>query len=223
MNYQSRSTAFNPYDRQLEPSSYIRLLHASPDAPNVDIYANGTIIARNISYRSFTEYFPVIPGSYNIRVFPTGQTLTPVLASNVTLSPETITTIAVTGRFSALSLLPVPDPILFFTPGSAYVRFVHLSPNTSSVDITLPDGRSLFRDIEYRELTGYIPLSPAVYTINARLAGTQQIILTVPNIRLLPNRFYSIYLVGLAGGNPPLQVLIPLDGNTYIKFRQPVY
>jgi hypothetical protein len=49
------------------------------------------------------------------------------------------------------------------------------------------------------------------------VAGTNNIILTVPNTNLRAGNIYTVYIVGLANGSPGLQVLIPLDGSTYLK------
>lgn len=204
--------------RAMPGISYVRILHASPDAPPVDIYANGNLLARNLSYRNFTEYLRVPSGQYTINVFPAGQTQNPVISTVLNLAPQTIFTVAAIGRLANISLMPIQDPIMPIPAGKLYLRFVHLSPNAPIVDITLPDGTMLFRNVGYRNVTNYIPLNPGTYTIQARPAGTTQVALYVPNIRLRANRFYTIYAVGLAGANPPLQVLIPLDGSSYIRF-----
>ena len=198
-------------------NSYVRVLHASPDAPPVDVYANGNIIARNLAYRGFTEYLTVPPGNYNIRVFPAGSTTNPVIDTNVNVPPRSIFTVAAVGRLAEIGLFPVQDPVMPIPPGRVMLRFVHLSPNAPNVDVVLPNGTPLFSNVGYRQITNYIPVNPGTYTIYVRVAGTNQNVLYVPNIRLSSNRFYTVYAVGLAGGNPPLQVLIPLDGNSYIR------
>jgi hypothetical protein len=205
------------YMRQ-DQFSYARILHASPDAPPVDVYLNDRLIARNLAYKNFTPYIKIPTGLYNIRVFPTGQTGNPLIDIQFQVPARTIYTIAAIGKLQNISLQPILDPVIAFNPGSALIRFVHLSPDTPPVDITLPNGQRLFKDVEYKEVTGYIPVSAGTYTVQARPTGTDQVVLIVPNIRLLPNRVYSIYAVGLSQGNPPLQVLIPLDGSTYLKF-----
>ena len=206
-----------PYEYFRQTNAYVRVLHASPDAPAVDVYANENIIARQLSYKSFTPYVKVPGGTYNIRVFPAGSTVNPVINTSVNLAPGTITTAAAIGRLADIGLLGVPDTRFATTPGKAYIRFIHLSPNAPAVDITLPNGSLLFSNVAYRGIANYIPVDPGTYTLQARVAGTSQVILNVPNVKVLPNKILSVYAVGLAGGNPPLQVLIPLDGNTYIK------
>ncbi|MCX7922651.1 MAG: DUF4397 domain-containing protein [Clostridia bacterium] len=219
MFYSPLLLPINSFERQkASPFSYVRLFHAVPDAPPVDVYAGGNLIARNISYRNFTPYIPLRPGNYPIDVFPAGQTINPVLRTTLSIPVQSILTYAATGRVSGVSLLQIPDTPAPLPKGVVYLRFVHLSPNAPPVDVTTSDGSVLFRDMAYREIPEYIPVNAGNYTFNLSITGTGQRILYVPNIRLKPNRFYTIYAVGLAGAVPPLQVLIPLDGNSYIKF-----
>lgn len=214
---------FNPYYPYYyhfinrEEKSYVRVLHASPDAPSVDVYANGNLIARNLAYRGFTEYLPVDPGRYRIRVFPAGQTINPVIDTNVNIPPRSIFTVAAVGTLPEISLLPVQDPVIPIPPGMVYLRFAHLSPDAPNVDVTLPDGTILFANTGFRQVTGYIPVYPGTYAIQVRPAGTEDVVLYVPNITLRPDRFYTVYAVGFVRATPSLQVLIPLDGNTYIS------
>ncbi len=198
--------------------SYIRILHASPDAPDVDVYANDAKIAENLSYRQFTPYISVPSGDYRIRVYPAGTTQNAVIDTDLRIPGGKIYTVAAAGMLSDIGLFPIEDPIMPMLPGKVYLRFVHLSPDAPAVDVTLQDGFKVFNNIGYKDISDYVPLNPGTYAFNVKPAGSDDIVLYVPNINLLPDRFYTIYAVGLAGGNPPLQVLIPLDGNSYIKF-----
>lgn len=200
------------------PKAFVRILHAIPDAPAVDIYANNNPLVKNLKYKEFTEYLDVPPGMYNIKVYPAGTMSTALIDTNLNLSSETISTVAAIGRANHIQLLPINDPILPRDPSKTYVRFAHISPNTPAVDITLPDGTVIFEDVEFKEVTEYAAIAPGRYTLQARPTGTSDVALTVPNILLKSNKFYTVYAVGLIGENPPLQVLIPLDGNTYIEF-----
>jgi hypothetical protein len=198
--------------------SYIRVLHASPDAPAVDIYANGNPIAKNLSYRGFTPYIKVPAGNYDIKVYPAGKTINPVIDTNLEIPGNSIFTVAAIGSLANISLLPILEPLHSANPGFAMVRFGHLSPTTPPVDITLPTGQKLFKDVEFKEVTGYIPVRPGNYTLQARPTGSDKVALLVPNIIFKPNKLYTVYAIGLSEGKPSLQVLIPQDGGTYLKF-----
>ena len=207
----------NKQYRVSHTNSYIRVLHASPNAPGVDIYVNNVLTARDVTYKEFTQYVPLVGGLYNIKAYPTGTSVNPVIDTNINIPPSSIFTIAVTGMLADIALTLVQEPPIKRNPSDTHIRIAHLSPNTPHVDITLPNGTKLFSDVEYKEVTDYILIRPGVYDLQARLAGTNNIILSVPNTNLRSGNIYTVYIVGLQNGNPPLQVLIPLDGSTYLN------
>ncbi|MDF2686074.1 MAG: hypothetical protein K0S55_1255, partial [Clostridia bacterium] len=95
----------------------------------------------------------------------------------------------------------------------SYVRFVHLSPNAPAVDVTLANGTKLFENVKYKNYTNYIIVDSGNYTLLVKPSGSNQTVLTIPNIYLSPRMIYSIYAVGLVGNNPPLEAVMSLDGN----------
>jgi hypothetical protein len=103
-------------------------------------------------------------------------------------------------------------------PNNAMIRFTHLSPNAPAVDITLPDGTILFGNVPFMHLTRYLSVPASNYTLQVRVAGTPTVVLTVPNVVLEPDTFYTVYAVGLVGETPELQALLLLDGNSYLDF-----
>lgn len=201
-----------------EMPSYVRILHSSPGAPAVDIYINNVPILRNLTYKQFSNYLPIVPGTYNIKIYAAGTTSRPVLSTNVFIPGFSILTVAAVGKLPDLSLLTIADKSnVPLRPGKAEIRFVHLSPDAPAVDVTLPNGNVLFKNAAYKQIEEYIPIGPGVYTLQVKGSGTDKIILHVPNIKVRPRQYYTVYVVGVTAGNPPLQALIPLDGNTYLK------
>lgn len=206
----------NNYHAQIT-QSYIRVFHASPNTHPVDVYLNNNLTVQNLAYRGFSEYLPIPSGNYNVKIYPAGQRINPIIDTTLSIAPNSIYTISAIGQSPNISLYPILDPAVRPDPSRANVRFSHLSPNTPNVDITLPNGTRLFSNIAYRGVTSYVPMNPGTYTLQARAAGTNSVILNVPNIQFKPNKNYTIYAVGLSGATPPLQVLIPLDGSSYIR------
>lgn len=50
MNNNQRSTNYQNQNAM----GYVRVLHAVPDAPNVDFYANGILIVSDLAYSEYT-------------------------------------------------------------------------------------------------------------------------------------------------------------------------
>ena len=52
-------------------TAFVDVLHASPDAPPVDVYANGKRVIRNLSY-TFDKEVRVVAGNAQIQVYVAG-------------------------------------------------------------------------------------------------------------------------------------------------------
>lgn len=209
-----------PNYRVTPMTSYLRVLHASPKSPAVDVYINDMLKFRNLAYGAFTDYIEVIPGNYNVKIYATGTKTSPVLSKNVFVPPEKIYTVAAIGLLPNIDILPIPEPKIIQPLDNAYIKFAHLSPNTGAVDITLPDGKILFKNISYKGFTDYIEVPAGTYTLEARPTGTKTTVLYVPNINLKSERFYTVYVIGLTNDRPGLQALIPLDGSSYLDLSK---
>lgn len=192
-------------------SSLVRVFHAAPQAPNVDVYVNDQMVFSNLAFGDFTRYVYLDEGEYNVSVYLAGQKDRPVINQMVDVPSQQIFTIAATGNLDNLGLLVIPDKVSK-SPSQNYssVRVIHLSPNASGVDI-LVDGDTLFEDISFGEGTDYVDLNPGTYNVNVVLNTDKSVVLPL-KVTLNPDKIYTIYIIG----NPPsLQAVQVVDGNTY--------
>ena len=192
-------------------SSLVRVFHAAPQAPNVDVYVNDQMVFSNLAFGDFTRYVYLDEGEYNVSVYLAGQKDRPVINQMVDVPSQQIFTIAATGNLDNLGLLVIPDKVSK-SPSQNYssVRVIHLSPNALGVDI-LVDGDTLFEDISFGEGTDYVDLNPGTYNVNVVLNTDKSVVLPL-KVTLNPDKIYTIYIIG----NPPiLQALQVVDGNTY--------
>lgn len=196
------------YYRADQMNSYIRVFHASPNSPAVDVYANGNLIVKNLSYKEVSQYLPVTAGTYKIKVYPSGNMTKPVISTTVSIPKNSVFNVAAIGTLPNISLYPIPEPIMGEKFGRPCVRFVHLSPNAPAVDIKLADGTMVFNNVSYKGITDYVCVPAGTYTFKVNIAGTDNTALTVPNVRLDNNTYYTIYAVGLAGKSPALEAVL---------------
>ncbi|WP_446899381.1 DUF4397 domain-containing protein [Clostridium sp. LBM24168] len=208
---------YSNFYRAVNPISHMRILNSSINSPAVDVYLNNRLFFRNLSFKSFSDYMPFPAGSYNITIFPVGTTINPIFNRTLFIPPEKILTTAIIGNYPNVNILPIEDVIIPKIPNKALVKFINLSEDSPNLNVSLQNGRTLFRDIPFKGMSVYEPLDPGVYKIYITDAASNKMLLNVPNIRLTPNRFYSIYAVGSSTQSPSMQVLIPLDGNSYLR------
>ena len=95
--------------------SRVRVIHLSPDAPEVDVLINGQIVFNNIGFMDATDYIKVVSGTYNIVVNLAGTNDT-VLTFSPQLNSQKVYTIYVVGNPPNLSEIQSLD-------GSTFVRF----------------------------------------------------------------------------------------------------
>lgn len=192
--------------------AYVSVMHAVPDAPNVDVYANDKLIVSNLAYGKYTEYLKVPAGTYQISIYAAGTKTNPVITRMVMLSQEEIFTVIAAGTLKTINLFAIQDADVAKVAGKALVRFLHLSPNAPAVDITLPDGTMVFQNVSFGNMTEYIPLDDKIYTVQVRVASTDTVVLTVPRVDIRNNNYYSIYAIGLVGQQPELEAILVRDG-----------
>lgn len=202
--------------RQISTDSYIRVFHASPNAPAVDVYLNNNPVVRGLSYRTFSQFLRISPGRYNVKVFPAGRRDISIIDTILDVPASSIITLSAVGLLPNIGLRPILEPTFDRTPGRTYVRIAQLSPNLPNVDLITGENK-VFSNVGFMDVTDYVALNPGTYTFEVNLSENGQRVLYVPNITLFPDRIYTIYSIGLANGSPPLHFIISLDGNTYIK------
>jgi hypothetical protein len=194
------------------PSARIRVVHASPDAPAVDVLVNDAVAFSNAPFKGITDYASIPPATYNIKVVPTGTTAPVVIDTDLTLTaePSGYTVVAV-GKLAAIEPLVLVDNNATPAAGFAHVRFVHASPDAPAVDIAVKGGPVLFSNVRFKEGDEYISVAATTYDLEVRLEGTDTVVLDVPGVKLADRSVYTIFAMGLAAGTPSLMAVPSVD------------
>ncbi|MCX8005890.1 MAG: DUF4397 domain-containing protein [Burkholderiaceae bacterium] len=124
-----------------EPNTRLRAVHASADAPAVDVAFAGQPIAQGAAFKQAGPFVSLIAGSAPLTVSVAGSG-TGVLNETVTVAPERATTAVVVGSAAAgapagkrLAAVLVEDSGAPPTAGQVKVRVVHGAPDVPAVDI----------------------------------------------------------------------------------------
>lgn len=200
-------------------SSYVRIVHIAAKAPDVDIYINDKLTISALKYREFTDYIKIPSGTYNIKVYPADNLITILKDVDIFIAPKSITTLVAFTENSTLSIYPIDEtPLLNPTSGKSKIRIAQFIENVPPVDVVLANGTILYKNVYFKDVRDYIELFTGEYTFKLNLSDTDITILYVPNINLRSDKYYTLYLIGLISDYPPPQMLIPLDGISYLKF-----
>lgn len=191
----------------------VRVVHASPDAPAVDVWVNGAVAFSNAPFKGITDYAKLEPGTYNVQVSPTGATEPIVINADLELATQTDYTVVAVGQLANIEPLVLVDNNAAPAAGKAHVRFVHASPDAPAVDIAVTGGPVLFPNVSFKGVGDYLPVDAGTYDLEARLAGTETVALSVPGVTLEEGTVYTIFAMGLAGGEPALTAVPSVDAS----------
>jgi hypothetical protein len=191
-------------------SAMVRVMHASPDAPAVDVCVNGSAAFSNLAFPEATKYAELAAGSYDVAVYATGSNCTGTAvmdAKGLALDAKPYTVLAI-GKLAEIKPLVLEDNLQKPEAGNAHVRFVHASPDTPAVDITTKDGTKIFSNIAFGGATDFTPVPAGMYDLQARVAGTDTVGLDVPGVSLEDGKIYTIVATGLLNGEPKLAATV---------------
>jgi len=181
------------------PQAQVMVVHASPNAPGVDLLVDGTVAKTNLMFPDNTPYSGVAAGTRNIKVNVTG-TSTTVIEANLALAAGTNYTVFACDSVSKIGALVLTDGLAAPAAGKAHVRFVHLSPNAPAVDVAVTGGPVLFANESFKGYSDFTPVTAGTYDLEVRLAGTNTVVLPLPGITLAAGKIYTVFAKGFVGG-----------------------
>jgi hypothetical protein len=201
----------------------VRILHASPDAPAVDILVDGNVAIEGLPYKEYTEYLPLPAGPHDIRVNVTG-TSTTVLRANPTVAAGTdYTAIAVGfagGRMPALDLLLLTDNNVVPMGENIKLRVVHAAASAPGVDVYLTTPfepistrQPGLSNVPFKGVSPYITVPALMYHARVTVAGTKTVAISSGRLPTWPSIIRTVVAVDATGGGGPFEFLMLPDRN----------
>lgn len=189
----------------------VRVVHASPDAPAVDVLVNNNAAFTNLAFKAISNYASLDAGSYSVAVVPTGKTEPQVISATLPLDPAKDYTVVALNTLANIEPLVLNDNNALPAAGKAHVRFVHASPDAPAVDIAVKGGPVIFSNIAFKGVGDYTPVDAGTYNLEVRLAGTNTVALDLPDVKLNDGTVYTVFAMGFAGAEPKLTAVISED------------
>lgn len=189
----------------------VRIIHANPKSYNIDVYANGSLLISNISFGKISKYITLTPGEYKFQIYLSGTYDKPILTQVIELIANANYTISFVTLSNNLFLFKLKDDNIPVQKTQAFLRFINLSNNSPLLSLSLPNNFILFNSAEYLETTSYYPLSPGIYNFEVLIGTSQATTKYIKNITLDGGKFYTIYIIGVFGGEPIIGYLFVDD------------
>lgn len=162
----------------------VRVVHASPDAPNVDVLVDGKIVLTDVPYEAASKYLTVKAGSRKIQVRATG-TSQDAISATVALSANKDYTVLAVGKVAdgSISALVLTDDNKAPASGQIKLRLVHAAASAPAVDIYVGapgsgvDGTPTLTNVPFKGFSDYLAVPAGSYEVYVTPTGTKDIVI----------------------------------------------
>jgi hypothetical protein len=176
-----------------------RVLHASPNAPGVDIYLDGSLAVPNLTFPNATSFVPFPSGRACVFVSPTGSRDVAIGPLTLELQGATKTTIAAIGLLGGavpLTAKTYSDDTPPPAASKAKLRVLHASPDAPAVDILAGD-QKIIANLAFPNASEFLEVGAGRYSVRVNVAGTTTTAIGPLDLTLEEGSIYTVYAHGL--------------------------
>ncbi len=188
---------------------HVRMMNASPGSPPADVYLDGNLFFRNVSFPIISAYEQPAAGNHTIRILPAGSDpKTPAVIPDVTTVFEQNKdyTLIVFGKMPALEVVRLEDNKMPTEQNKARVRFIHASPDAPGLDLCVVGQANCFGSNLGYKGTAIASLTGGPYSIDLRQSGTPNILGNI-SINLECGAVYTLVAIGVINGEPRFGII----------------
>jgi hypothetical protein len=192
-------------------STHLRILHASPDAPNVDIYVDNGLVLANVPYPDASNYLTIAAGAHNIKVNAAG-TSTTVISVSPTLSRDTYYTAIAANFVASIQALLATDDSTAPPAGQARLRVIHAAPDAGPVDI-LVNNQVVLSNVPFTAISNYLTVPAGTYDVKVNATGTSVTAIEATVVATAGNNYSAVAIGSLKTAKTnPLTLKVLIDG-----------
>jgi hypothetical protein len=206
-----------------ETQSWIRVMHDSPDAPNVDVFVDGEPAFENIPYLTTTSYQALAPGQHRVQIVSDGRSVDDsIIDINVDLRGDKPYTVLALGNLSNIKAQLLPDTSKAPPAGHARVRVIHAATDIGPVDIYPSGSTSPVLTDQYFGSADYVNIPAGTYTFDVTPASSAQIVMSSQQLKFEPGWVYSLVITQPdSAATPIVQASVDRVGTGAIAQIQP--
>ena len=162
-----------------ESQARVRVVHASPDAPNVDVLLDDAKVLSDVPYLASSAYLETSAGDHNLKVNAAG-TATTAIDADVTLADGTDYTVIASDLVAQITPIVLQDDNTAPAAGNARVRAIHGAPSAPAVDIyvtapgaDLETATPVLTGVAFGDVADYLEVPAGEYQVRVTPAGTK--------------------------------------------------
>lgn len=199
-------------DGEAEANASVRFIHASPDAPALDLLIDGQPVAQGLEFGAITEFASLPDGEHSVQVVPSGSGPDSALIDEkIETDGDSAYTVAIANLLNAIELKVIESNLDDLDEGEARVRFVNLSPDDDNVDLAQIGGDEWFDDIEFGEESDHRDLPEGSYDLEVRVHDSESALTTVSGLQVNRGVELTLLLIGTQAADN--LTVVPLEAS----------
>jgi hypothetical protein len=214
-------------------NTQLRVIHASADAPNVDVLVSGAAVLTNVPYKTASGFLTIPSGTTRVQVNPTGAAtsvidVSPALTRDRKYSAVAVGSAAATAPAAQkISAVLVDDPGNAPASGNVKIRVVHGAPAVPAVDIYVTAPGATLPALPTIAALAYTSVAPASgqvalevpagnYQVRATLAGSRTVAFDSGQVALAANADLLMTAIPASGVAPVGLLVAPATGAAFV-------
>src|SRR5215213_10235560 len=188
------------------PDPTVRVVHASPDAPAVNVLVDGQPLAEGVAFGSASEYAALSPGDHQVQVVPADGGA-PIIDQTATFDGWTSNILAIVGQLANIQLQTNTVDITETDAGQARLRVVNAVPDAPAISLGVAGTDDPLVDgVQFPNPSDYQNINPGTYDLDVRNADSGETLLAAPGIQVDAGQVYDLFALGQAA-NGSVQLL----------------
>jgi hypothetical protein len=196
----------------------LRVVHASPDAPNVDVLVDGKTVLTNVAYQTASKYLTVSAGSRKIEVRATGTSQN-VINATVSLTRNKFYTVLAVDKVANITPLVLTDDNTPPASGQIKLRLVHASPTAGPVDIYVEapgagvTGTPTLTNVPFKAASNYLAVPAGSYEVYVTQTGKTDVAIDSGSLAISAGQIRTAIALDPAPGSTALKAIVLSDLN----------
>jgi hypothetical protein len=208
----------------------VRVAHASPDAPAVDVFVEGAKVLAAVPFGTVSSYLEIAAGTYEVAIAAASDADSPgdapvvVFQGDLTLDAEDYTVAAIgelspEGDEPGFSVDVFTDKLGVLDGGTGRVRVYHAVPDAPPVDVWVVDGNAekvlpITTGLAFSQASDNVEVPAGDYRVAVYPAGSDAIVAGPYDVTVRDGEVLTVFAEGNLvpeGDEPPFQPVLAYE------------
>lgn len=180
--------------------AFLNITNTSPSLATFNIFVDQSIINQGaVPFGGTTGYLRIPAGAHNIKFTTAGNE--PVITKSLSFENNSITSLFLIGKPANAEYFTVKDQLGSITSSKAFVRFINLSSDAPSLDLTEKDGDVIISNNAYKTASAFKEIDPKSYVLQFKITNTETEMErgTLETFEFKAGISYTVIAAGLVG------------------------